>query len=118
MAADEGTDGLRDGEGEQDMVARSLPLPLCVQPLLTLVVLTPLTMPVATAAGNAVPRAAVFTLGHGRALALGPALEESVEDLLVCWGHALPRALQILGAVREEDLGDDPPLRGPPSRGR
>lgn len=114
MATDEGADLLWDGEGEQEMMARQLAPHLLFEPLPALVVLATWTMPVTAAAGDDVNLAAVFALVDDRAVGLGSALADGIDDLVVFCGHALAITPEVLGAVGAEEVVDDAHLTGPP----
>ena len=84
VLTDEAAQVLRDGKGEQEMVAGELPFHLFVQPLPALLVLTGRAMAISTGAMDAMELATLLALIEGDPTSLGATGDDGIDDFAVC----------------------------------
>jgi hypothetical protein len=114
VLANEAAQTLRDGKGEQEMMAGELPFDLFLQPLAALMVLTGGAMAISTGPINPMGFATLLTLIKGETTSLGATGDDGIDDLAVCFRDEMGIALQVLGAEGSEDLIDGGHSRVPP----
>ena len=115
MRADQGTQGLRDSEGQEKVRPRELLGQVVLEPLLGFMLLTLGAVAVATGMIDAVVARAVLTLIEAVAVCAALALLDGADDLTVCGGERRI-ALQVLWgksreALTQGDHGKSPCMR-------
>jgi len=115
VLSDETAQILRDGESEQEMVARELAFYPLLQPLPGLMMLTSGAMTVPAGAIDPMGLATTFTLIKSETTGFGATVDDGVNDFAVRFRHDLGIALQVLGAEGSEDLIDCGHGPAPPS---
>src|SRR5262245_52293475 len=103
MRADEGMQGVRDREGEEEVWPWELLVQVVLEPLLGLMLLALGTVPVATGMLDAMVSATGWALIEAVAVCTAAALLNGADDLAVRGGER-GRALQGLWAKGREDL--------------
>ena len=114
MRADKGTQGLRDGEGEEEMRPGQLFVQVVLEPLLGCMLLTLGTVAVATGMLDAVLPPTVWALIEAVAVVSALAVLDGADDLAVGEGQ-LGVALQVLGRKGGEDSAEGRHDRSLPS---
>jgi hypothetical protein len=102
MGAEKGTQGLRDGEGEEAVRPGKLFLQVVVEPLLRCMMLTLGTVSVATGILDAVFFPTAVALREAMAVVSAAAVLDGADDLAVRGGEG-GIALQVLGSKGGED---------------
>jgi len=115
VAAQKRAQGLGHREGEHEVVAWQLALQPPLEPLLGLAVLALGAMTVAAGGREHVMMATVLALVADRAIGLGAALADGLDDLVVLGGDVLAEARQVLRSEAVEDLLDGTHLTALPS---
>jgi hypothetical protein len=105
MRADEGSEGLRHGEGEQEVGPRELLVQLMLKPLLGFMLLTLGTMPVATGMIDAVVSPTGLALIEAVAVVTTLALLDGADDLAVC-ERQMGVALQVFWRKDVKDIAE------------
>jgi hypothetical protein len=114
VVANEAAQTLRDGKGEQEMMAGELPFDLFFEPLSALMVLTGRAMAISTGPIDPMEFATLLALIKGETTSLGATGDDGIHDFAVCFRHEMGIALQVLGAEGLEDLIDCGHGLGPP----
>lgn len=104
--SDEAAQFFWDREGEQEMVSGELALELFLKPLSSLMVLASRAMAIATGAIEFMGPTAGFALVEGQAAGFGTAADDGIDDLAVCFRHAVGVAFEVLGGEGAKDLID------------
>src|SRR5712691_2870760 len=112
MRADEGSQRLRDREGEEEVRPGQLLLEVVCEPLLGFMLLTLWTVPVATGMVDAVVLTTAVALIEAVAVMAALALLDGADDLAVCEGQ-MGVALQVLGRKGGEDVAEGSHGRSP-----
>ena len=94
MRADEGSERLRHGAGEQEVRPRELFVQVVLEPLLGCMLLTLRAVPVATGMIDAVLHATALALREAVSIVAALALWDGADDLAVCEGQ-MRVALQV-----------------------
>ena len=115
VAAQKRAQGLGHREGEHEVVAWQLALQSPLKPLLGLAVLALGAMAVAAGGREHVMMATVLALVTDRAIGLGAALADGLDDLMVLGGDVLAEVRQVLRPEAVEDLLDGTHLTALPS---
>jgi hypothetical protein len=102
MGADEGTQGLRDGEGEEEMRPRELCVQMVLEPLVSFILLALGTVPVATGMIDAVLFPTALALIEAMAVMAALAILDSTDNLVVRGGQ-VGLALQVCWRKGGED---------------
>ena len=103
MRADEGSERLRDGEGEEEVRPRELLVQVVSEPLLGFMLLTLGAVPVATGMIDAVVPPTSWALREAMAVVSALTWLEGTDDLAVC-GRERRIALQVLWRKSIEDI--------------
>jgi hypothetical protein len=114
MRANERSEGLRDGEGEQEVWSRQLFVQVVLEPLLGFMLLTLRAVAVATGMIDAMVPPTVWALREAVAVVPTLAVLDGADDLAVCGGE-VGIALQVLWGKRREDLAEGRHGRSLPS---
>ena len=112
MRADEGSEGLRDGEGEEEVRPGQLFVQVVLEPLLGCMLLTLGTVAVATGMMDAVVPPTALALREAVAVMAALALLDGADDLAVCGGE-VGIALQVFWRKGGEDLAEGGHGRSP-----
>jgi hypothetical protein len=105
MRADEGSAGLRDGEGEEEVGPWELFVEMVISPLLSFMMRTLGTVSVATGVMDAVLAATALALREAVTVVSTLAMQDGTEGLLVCHGQR-GKAFQVLWGVSLEDIAE------------
>jgi len=114
MRADEGAEGLRHGEGEEEVRPGQLFVQVVFEPLLGCMVLTLGTVAVATGMVHAVLVPTRVALIEAVAVGAALALLDGADDLAVCGGE-MGIALKVFWRKRREDIAEGGHDRSLPS---
>jgi len=114
MRADQGTQGLRDGEGEEEVRSRQLLVQGMLEPRLGCMLLALGTVPVATGMLDAVLPPTVLALIKAVTIVAALAVLDGADDLTVGEGQ-LGIALQVFWSKGGEDLAEGGHDRSLPS---
>ena len=112
MRADEGTQGFRDGEGEEEVRPGQLFVQVVLEPLLGFMLLTLWTVAVATGMMDAVVSPTALALVEAVTVMAALALLDGADDLAVCSGEG-GRALQVFWSKGSEELAPGSHGRSP-----
>lgn len=96
---------LGDGEGDQDVRSWKLPVEVCVQPWLRVVMLTRGTRPMAARAVDGRPGSTGLAVGDGKSVVAWTAMDERIEHVARGQG-TLGMLRKLFRAVRGEDVGE------------
>jgi hypothetical protein len=103
MRADEGSERLRNGEGEEEVRPGQLFLEVVGEPLLGFMLLTLGTVAVATGMIDAVLPSTAWALIEAMSIVSALAVLDSADDLAVCEGQ-MGVALQVFWSKGGEDI--------------
>jgi hypothetical protein len=112
MRAEEGTEGLRDRAGEEEVRSGKLLLQVVMEPLLGCMLLTLGTVSIATGMLDAMVFPAALALRETMAVMSAAAVLDGADDLAVCGGE-VGIALQVLGREGGADLAEGGHGRSP-----
>jgi hypothetical protein len=114
MRANERSEGLRDGEGEQEVWSRQLFVQVVLEPLLGFMLLTLRAVAVATGMMDAMVPPTVWALIEAVAVVPTLAVLDGTDDLAVGGGE-MGKAVEVLRGKSVEDLAEVGHDRGLPS---
>ncbi len=114
MGADEGSEGLRDGEGQEEVRPGQLFVEVVLEPLLGFMLLTLGAVTVATGMMDAMVPPTVLALIEAMAVRAALAVLDGTDDLAVYEGQ-LGIALQVFWSKGGADLAESGHDRGLPS---
>ena len=116
VLADEGTQLLRNGKRDQEVMAWELALDLGLEPPLGFVVLAGGTVAIATGNEELLRLSTALALIERNPAGLGATSDDGVDDFTMAPGHGRSIVLKILGAEGGKDFTDGGHDRVPPSR--
>ena len=114
MRADEGTQGFRDREGEEEVWSRELFVQMVLEPLLGFMLLALGTVAVATGMVHTVVAPTRVALIEAVAVGAALALLDGADDLAVCGGE-MGIARKVCWRKRREDIAEGGHDRSLPS---